>query len=417
MNAIAPAFGCAAGGISFEAALDRVLRLAPSKLASETVTLSDCVGRIIAAPAMAGADLPRFDQSAMDGYAVRCGDLTPGVSLLVAGRTAAGEAPCHLNLSGVHQILTGAPLPQGADAVIAQEDVHRHGDHIEIARLPTPGINVRQLGEDIRAGQLLIPEGTRLDWRHIAVLAAQGVETVSVRRRPRITLLSSGRELRAAGKTLAPGEIHDSNLPMLLALLTANGSMVRPMAIVADDPEAMRSALRTAAEDSDLVITTAGISVGDEDHVKDALRDLGGYLAVLTVAMKPGKPLAAGRLGDAVFIGLPGNPQAALAGAIAFLRPLLARMAGTEEPVPLRAHAAFAIRRKPGRTEFIPVSLHQQDACLWAERTGPDGSGRFAPLLEAFGLAVLSAQEADIRRGSILDVIPFNPSAVTGGIA
>ena len=193
--------------------------------------------------------------------------------------------------------------------------------------------------------------------------------------------------------------------------------MVCPMAIVADDPEAMRSALRTAAEDSDLVLTTAGISVGGEDHVKDALRDLGGDLAVLTVAMKPGKPLAAGRLNGAVFIGLPGNPQAALAGAIAFVRPLLARMAVTDEPVPLLAHAAFAIRRKPGRTEFIPVRLLQQEACLWAERTGPDGSGRFSPLLKATGLAVLSAQEADIRRGSILDVIPFNSCTVTGGIA
>lgn len=416
MNAIAPAFGCAAGGSSFAAALDRVLSLAPNKLPPETVALANCVGRVIAMPAIAGSDLPRFDQSAMDGYAVRCADLTPGASLPMTGRTAAGQAACRLGPFSVHRILTGAPLPQDANAVIAQENVHRRGDHIEIGRVPAPGTNVRQKGEDIRAGQLLIPDGTLLDWRHIAVLAAQGIAAVSVRRQPRVTLLSSGRELRATGQALAPGEIHDSNLPMLMALLTASGSMVLPMAIVADDAGAMRSALQVAAEGSDLVLTTAGISVGDEDHVRDALRDLGGDLPVLSVAMKPGKPLAAGRLGNAVFIGLPGNPQAALAGAIAFVRPLLARMVGMQDTPRLQARAAFDVRRKPGRTEFIPARLRQAEACLWAERTGPDGSGRFAPLLEASGLAVLSAQDADIRHGDILAVIPFSPRTMTGGV-
>lgn len=158
------------------------------------------------------------------------------------------------------------------------------------------------------------------------MMVAQGVPSVLVRRRPRVTLLSSGRELRDLGESLAPGQIHDSNLPMLAALLHAGGASVRSVALVPDDPGAMRSALHRAALNADLVVTTAGISVGDEDHVREALRHLGGDLAVLTVAMKPGKPLAAGQVGDAVFIGLPGNPQAALAGAIAFVRPLLARM-------------------------------------------------------------------------------------------
>jgi len=184
---------------------------------------------------------------------------------------------------------------------------------------------VRRRGEDIRIGQKLIAEGATLDWRHIAVLAAQGVQYVSVLRRPRVTLLSSGRELRGLGESLAPGQIHDSSLPMLAALLHAGGAVVRTMAVVEDDVAAMRSSLRYAAIDADLVLTTAGIYVGEEDYVRDALRDLGAELAVHKVAMKPGKPLAFRRFEDAVFIGLPGNPLAALAGTIGFVRPLLAR--------------------------------------------------------------------------------------------
>jgi molybdopterin molybdotransferase len=412
MNAITPAFGCLAGGIPFDVALDRVLGLVAETLGVEDVPLAECVGRVIAAPFEARLDLPGFDQSAMDGYAVRCADLAPGNRVAVFGRTAAGETPGRLGPSGMHRILTGAPVPDGADAVIAQESVEPQGDLLQISAAPPTGTNIRRRGEDIRIGQSLIAGGTRLDWRHVTVLAAQGAGSVAVRRRPRVALLSSGRELRTPGETLAPGQIHDSNLPMLTAFLHAAGAAVRPMAVVKDEAGAMRSALRHAARDADLVLTSAGISVGDEDHVRGALRELGGDLAVLKVAMKPGKPLAAGRLGDAVFIGLPGNPMAALAGAVAFVRPLLARMAGTAAPATIRAHAAFDMGGKPGRAGFIPVRLCQRDACLWAERTGQDGSGRLAPLLEAAGFAFLPAETGAVRRGHTIEVIPFAPGAI-----
>jgi len=412
MNAITPGFGCTTGAVSFEAALERVLGLMPGTLPLEQVGLLDCLGRIIAEPFLARSDLPRFDHSAMDGYAV-CGvDLTAGAWLPVTGRFAAGTAPGSIRPGCAHRILTGAPLPKDADAVIAQENVRRHGRLIGIGQVPAAGTNVRRQGEDMRCGQPLIVAGTTLDWRHIAVLAAQGVSTVAVRRRPRITLLSNGRELRSPGQELASEQIYDSNLPMLVMLLRASGAAVRPMAIVADDAAAMQAALRSAAHEADLVITTGGISVGDEDHVREALRDLGGDLAVLSVAMKPGKPLAAGRIGDAVFIGLPGNPIAALAGAIAFVRPLLARMTGTASVAPIRAHAGFDIHHAPDRTEFMPIRLSQHGACLWAQRVGPDGSGRLAPLLNASGFAVLGTQEADISHGTLLDVLPFMPTAI-----
>jgi molybdopterin molybdotransferase len=412
MNAIVSAFGCATEGVPFNIASARVLGLVAEKLGIEDVPLAACVGRIIAAPFDARLDLPSFDQSAMDGYAVCCADLRSGAGLRVTGRTAAGEAPGRQAPNSAHRILTGAPVPVGTDAVIAQECVRHEDGLLRINVVPPIGTNMRRRGEDMRIGQRLIAEGTRLDWRHLAVLAAQGVRSVAVQRRPRVTVLSIGRELREPGHSLAPGQIHDSNLPMLAALLRADGAIVRPVTEVADEAGATRAALLDATVGADLVLTTAGISVGDEDHVRDALLDLGGDLAVLKVAMKPGKPLAAGRLGDAVFIGLPGNPLAALAGAIAFVRPLLARMMGGADPTTVCARAGFDMHRKPGRAEFIPIRLYQQGACSWAERTGPGGSGRLAPLLEATGFAFFSAEMGAIRHGDEIEVIPFEPGVI-----
>jgi molybdopterin molybdotransferase len=410
-----PAFGCAAGEIRFDDAVEHVLRLAPSRLRTETVALAQCAGRVIAAPLDARLDLPGFDRSAMDGYAVSCADLIAGAWLRAIGRTAAGDAPGRLCSNTAHRIMTGAPVPDGADAVIAQENVYQRGSMLQIGAVPPVGSNVRRRGEDTRIGQRLIAEGATLDWRHIAALAAQGVQYVSVLRRPRVTLLSSGRELRGPGESLAPGQIHDSNLPMLAALLHAGGAVVRTMAVVEDDVAAMRSSLRHAAIDADLVLTTAGISVGEEDYVRDALRDLGAELAVHKVAMKPGKPLAFGRFEDAVFIGLPGNPLAALAGAIGFVRPLLARMGGAGAPAPIHARAGFEMRRKSGRTEFVPVCLRQRNACIWAERGGLDGSARLAVPLQASGFVVLSEEDTDVRHGDLLCVFPFLPSDIEPG--
>jgi molybdopterin molybdotransferase len=407
-----PAFGCAAGGIRFDDAVEQVLRLASSRLRTETLALAQCAGRVIAAPLDARLDLPGFDRSAMDGYAVSYADLIAGAWLPAIGPTAAGDAPGRLCSNTAHRIMTGAAVPDGADAVIAQEAVYRRSGMLQIGAVPPAGCNVRRRGEDIGIGQRLIAEGAALDWRHIAVLAAQGVQSVSVLRRPRVTLLSSGRELRGPRVSLAPGQIYDSNLPMLAALLHASGAVVRTMAVVEDEVAAMRWSLRHAAIDADLVLATAGISVGEEDHVRDALGDLGAELAVYKVAMKPGKPLAFGRIEDTVFIGLPGNPLAALAGAIGFVRPLLARMGGATAPALVHARAGFDMRRKSGRTEFIPVCLRQRNAGIWAIRAGPEGSARLTVLLQASGFAVLREADTDIRHGNLLCVFPFLPSDI-----
>ncbi len=412
MNAVAPGVGCAAHGMAFAEALQRVLTLVTEPLPSEPVPVAGCIGRVLAQPVVARLDLPGFDQSAMDGYAVRVADIIRAAVLRVTGRTAAGDAPGRLVPGSAHRILTGAPLPAGADAVIAQERVRREGDIVTITLAPPSGTNIRRHGEDIHAGTTLIADGTALDWRHVAVLAAQGIDTVAVRRRPRVAVLSSGRELRSVSEGLRPGQIHDSNAPMLTALLAGWGAEVSALPALPDSAAAMRMVLGEAASAADLVLTTAGISVGDEDHVRDALHAMGGTLDVLQVAMKPGKPLAAGQLGGAIFLGLPGNPQAALAGAVAFLRPLLARLNGAAPPTPLRAQAGFSLWRKPGRTEFIPVRLTQHGACLRAAPAGPEGSGRLAPLLAAGGLAELAPSVTDLRHGDVLDIHPFLPVGI-----
>jgi molybdopterin molybdotransferase len=401
------AFGCAPAGMAFEHALERVLCLVQERLGAEHVPLHACAGRVAAASVAACLNLPAFDQAAMDGYAVDATNLRADAWLSVTGRTAAGEPPGRLTAGGVHRVLTGAPLPEGADAVIAQENVEARNDVVRTAAVPPVGTNVRRRGEDIHIGRPLVPEGTIMDWRHIGVLASQGAGSVLVRRRPRISLLSSGRELRGPGENLAPGQIHDSNLPMLASLLREWGADVHPQPVMLDDRASMRRALEAAGADADVVLTTAGISVGDEDYVRDAVRSLGGGLAVLRVAMKPGKPLAAGRLGRAVFIGLPGNPQAALAGAVGFVRPLLARMMGAVLSDPLLAHAGFDMFRRPGRSEFVLVRLRQRRACVWADRTGPDGSGRLIPLLEASAFAFCPADQGEIHHGAEIRVIPL----------
>jgi len=414
VNAILPISGCLEEGMAVAEALRRVLDLVAAPLPDETVSIADCAGRFLASPVRARFDLPGCDQSAMDGYAVRSAELLPGAMLPLTGRSVAGSAPVTLAPGAAHRILTGAPVPIGADAVIAQEHVRLDGQTVSFGAPPPSGTNIRRQGEDIRAGDTLIRPGQRLDCRHIAILAAQGLETVLVRQRPRVALLASGRELLPPGATLAAGQIHDSNTPMLAALLTEWGAVVRTRAALADDADAIGAGLAEASAAADLVLTTAGISVGDGDHVRGAIEKLGGDLRVLNVAMKPGKPLAAGRLGGAVFIGLPGNPQAALAGAAVFVRPVLGRLAAASMPPVLHARAGFALQRRPGRTEFIPVSLSQNGACLVAQRSGPEGSGRLAPLLAADGLMMLEPWHCDLRAGEILPVLPFSDRVPAG---
>jgi molybdopterin molybdotransferase len=403
MNVIHPELECAVGKVAFEDALQRLLSIVPAPFECALTRTVTCPGHVLAEAVVACRDLPSFDQSAMDGYAIFAADAATQKFLPVIGRTAAGEAPGRLVTPGAYRVFTGAPIPLGADCVVVQEDVHVVGKNLILNATPPRGANIRRRGEDVRIEDLLISAGTVLDWRHQTMLAAQGIQLVAVRRPARVAVLSTGNGF-SASPDLAPGQIHDSNLSMLAGLLAAWGADVRTTLTTRDDRTAMRAAFQRIAAEVDLVVSTGGVSVGEEDHVRAAVHEAGGRAALLKVAMKPGKPLAFGRVGDAVFLGLPGSPQAALAGAVGFLNPLLAKMSGKLPPAPCFARTRFAIRHKPGRSEFVPVRLRAPDGCLWAEVLGPRGSGRLRPMLEADGLAFLRADQGDIGPGKIVPV-------------
>lgn len=290
------------------------------------------LGRVLAEDIRAPIDVPPHENSAMDGYALRAGDLGADLRLRISQRIAAGEPPRPLTPGTAARIFTGAPLPPGADTVVMQEDCTVEGDWLQLRELPRHGSHIRPQGNDIARGGLVLPAGTRMDPRHLGLLASLGLARVAVRPLTRIALVTTGTELATPGTPLAPGQIYNSNGPLLTALLEGQGCVVQNCGVVLDSLEVTRAALAEAAQAVDLVITTGGVSVGEEDHVKAAVESL-GRLELWRVRMKPGKPLAFGRLGEAHFIGLPGNPVSAYVTTLLFVLPLLRRLQGRVGPV------------------------------------------------------------------------------------
>ncbi|CAN5312346.1 molybdopterin molybdotransferase MoeA [soil metagenome] len=311
----------------------RLLALAPP-LDSELLPLEACIGRWLTGDVIAGRDQPWADLSAMDGYAIRHDDL-PG-PWIVSGESAAGnDMPPALSASTAMRIFTGAPMPQGADTVVIQEDVVREG---KIARLIdgatiVAGASVRKKGSDFQATSPLLAAGTRIGPAQIALAALGGHGALTVGRRPRIVLLSSGSELVPPGSDVAPGKLPSSNALMLKAMLSSLPCDVEDRGIVPDDLDAMTDAF-VRAQGADIIVTTGGASVGDHDLVRPALDAAGGALDFWKIAMRPGKPLIAGHLGTSAFVGLPGNPVSAFATATLFLLPLVRALAGCGAPLP-----------------------------------------------------------------------------------
>lgn len=398
------------GLVSLEEARTRAAAWAVPVEEHEEVILDQAAGRILARAVAADLPLPPFDQSAMDGYALAAGDGLPAGSVLtVLGRVAAGDGARTLPPGSALRILTGAMIPRGADAVVMQENVTRADGSIALSRMVRPGDNIRRRGEDVQAGETLLAEGTRIDARHVALLAAQGRGTVCVRRRIRVAVLSTGNELRSQGETLADTSLFDSNRLMVLALARQAGAAVVDGGIVPDDPRLMAEAFRDLATRCDLIVSTGGVSVGDEDHSLAALAKAGGMGESLRIALKPGKPAAIGRIGHAAYLGLPGNPVAALVSwlllggaAVAALNGHPARpLAGMRLPL------AHTFERRPGRTEFAPARLVQASGGLAAEILGRGGSARLKPLAAADGLVCIDALHAPVREGEPVMFHPF----------
>jgi len=345
--------------LSADQLLDALLERARGVTASKTVPVTEALGRVLAAPQTSAIAVPPLDNSAMDGYAVRVADVAvAGVRLPVSQRILAGAVGKPLQPGTAARIFTGAPVPPGADAVLMQEYCGAEGDDVILHALPRPGENIRRAGEDIEAGAQVLAAGTRLGAAEMGLAASVGLAELPVFRKLRVACFFTGDELVTPGASLAPGQIYNSNRYTLTGLVNGLGCELIDLGIVPDTLEATEAALAQAASLADVVITSGGVSVGEADYVKAAVEKL-GRVEMWKVAMKPGKPLVYGRVNDADFIGLPGNPVSAFVTFCLFVRPFLLKRMGAADVL----YRAFAVQadfawKKPGaRREFLRARL------------------------------------------------------------
>ena len=355
--------------LSFEQALEKLLAAAQPVEETRSLPLTAALGRVLAQSQRSTVAVPPLDNSAMDGYAVRAADITAaGVCLPVSQRIPAGTVGTPLQPGTAARIFTGAPIPAGADAVIMQERCEHGENGVVINHVPHDGENIRRAGEDIAVGAEILKAGVKLRPQEIALAAAAGLPELPVYRRIRVGVFFTGDELVQPGEPLPPGAIYNSNRYALRALLEGMGCEVRDLGAVADTLDATRDALRRAAADNDLVLTSGGVSVGEEDHVKPAV-EAEGSLNMWKIAIKPGKPLAFGEIrkpeGKAWFLGLPGNPVAAFVTFMIMVRPFILRLQGAASVSPrvLNLPSASVWGRADGaRLEFLRASLNDQGA-------------------------------------------------------
>jgi molybdopterin molybdotransferase len=391
---------------------------------SESVALRAAAGRIAATDVAADRDVPPHDNSAVDGFAVYFDDLAADADtrLPVGGRAAAGHPLGRPQKRGeAVRIFTGAPMPAGAgegnaggpDTVLMQEDCtvekDAGSDHVIIPLGIRKGANRRSHGEDVRAGATVLTAGQRLRPQEIGLAASVGLTSLTVYRPLRVAILSTGDEVFDPGAELPPGGIYDANRYSLLALLDDLGCEVTDLGILPDDKAKIAEALGNAAENHDAIISSAGMSVGEEDHLSATVAEL-GQLHFWKLAIKPGRPVALGQIGDAVFIGLPGNPAAMMVTFLRLARPALLRLAGATdiEPHLYKVRAGFDHSKKPARREYVRVRLSAgEDGNLVAHKFPRDGAGILTSMVEADGLVELSEDTTQLTAGTMVDFLPF----------
>ena len=399
------------GLLSVDEALERLLAGARPVAETETVATIAATGRVLAKAQASTLDVPPLDNTSMDGYAVRSADCASGAARLrVAQRIAAGDVGKPLEPGTAARIFTGAPIPPGADAVVPQEQTAADGDHVVVKHAPQPGEWIRRAGEDIRAGATILEPGARLRAQEIGLAASVGIARLPVYRKVRAALFSTGNELVMPGEPLPPGAIYNSNRFTLTGLLRMLGCEVEDLGIVPDTLAATREALRRAAATSDVIVTSGGVSVGEEDHVKPAV-DAEGRLDLWRIAMKPGRPLAFGAVrresGDeASFIGLPGNPVSSFATFVLFVRPFVLRLQGatTLAPHAYAMRADFDWPKPDPRREFLRVRLNASGGLdLFPNQS----SGVLTSTVWGDGLVDNPAKQA-IRQGDTVRFLPFS---------
>jgi len=396
---------------SLDDALTQLLGHASRLSDTEQVSTFEADGRVLAQDLLSALHVPPQDNSSMDGYALRCADLSDlRQTFPVSQRIAAGASGGDLVPMTLARIFTGAPIPSGADAVVMQENCSVQADgSVQVQAMPEPGQWIRRAGEDVARGAVVLQKGERLTPAALGLAASIGMNYVTVTRRPRVALFSTGDELLMPGdvapEQMAPGAIYNSNRFFLKALLTRLGCEVSDLGIVPDQRDATINALRTAALQHDLILTSGGVSVGEEDHIKPAVQSL-GQLDLWQIAMKPGKPFAYGRVAGAHFIGLPGNPVSSFVTFLVLVRPFLLKLMGVTDVAPksIAAYAHFTCAKADKRREFLRVKRNAEGALeLFANQS----SGVLTSVVWGDGLVDNPAGQT-IAHGDVVRFIPFS---------
>lgn len=382
----------------------------------EDVPVGAALGRVVAGDLVAPADVPPFDNAAVDGFAVRSADLSADAPtrLRVVDRVAAGHGPSQVLGEGeAARIFTGAPVPEGADTVFMQEDARVEDGFVVVPPGLPRGANFRLAGEDIRRGSVALPAGRRLAAPHVALCAALGLTQVRVRRRVRVALFSTGDEVVEPGRALPKAALYDSNRYLLAGLLERLGAEVTDLGILPDLPERLAASIAGAARAHDLVLTSGGVSTGEADHVREVVERI-GRLVFWRVGIKPGRPVAMGVLpGEggqgAAFVGLPGNPVAVFVTFVRVVRPLLLRLSGAlpEPLLAMPARAKFSRRKRIGLREYVRVIARMKDGSIELEKYPYEGAGLLASLTETTGLAEIAEDVTTVEPGDALGYLPY----------
>ncbi|MGF1477313.1 MAG: gephyrin-like molybdotransferase Glp [Geminicoccaceae bacterium] len=417
MNNSAPVDDCFAFGnrpISVTEALTHLRERSKPIVNVERCGLADAQGRFLSGPVVAPEAFPPFTNVAVDGFAFRARDLTgermTRLSLVKAKAAAGHPYPARLQPGEAVEVRTGALLPEGADTVVFAEASRLEGETVLVPSSARPGANCRPAGEDIKAGQTLFGSGHRLRAQDVGLLAEVCVSDIPVFRRLRVALASTGDELVAPGEERGPGQISDVNRLILMPLIRGLGMEVSDLGILRDDRTAVRKTLFGAAESHDAIVTSGGASASSEDHVARAIREA-GELAFWRIAMKPGRPLAFGQLGQSQIYGLPGNPVAAMVCFLRFARPSLIALAGGgwSEPDRFPLPAAFAFESKPDRTELLRATVRREaDGSASAVWIAKQGSGMLSSMTDATGLIEIDAATTRVMPGDRVDFLPFS---------
>jgi len=394
--------------ISVDEAIARILEPTVAVDQSENIDIENALGRVLAKDVYSAINVPGYDNSAMDGYAVRTADcIEVGIQLPVTQRIPAGQMGSQLLVGTAARIFTGAPIPPGADAVVMQEHCERNGDQVVINKPVKMGQNIRRAGEDILQGGVILKAGHQLRPQELGLLASVGLAEVSVKRKLKVATFFTGDEIVEPGNELKAGQIYNSNKYTIKGLLKSLGCDIVDLGIVPDTLEATLDVLKKASSNADLVITSGGVSVGEEDYVRIALEQL-GELKMWRIAMKPGKPVAYGKVGNAIFMGLPGNPVSTFVTFLLFVKPLILKLQGAEKYLPMKMNV-IADFEWPSvkRQEYLRVRLNESDQGLRATLYPHQGSGVLSSACWADGLVEATMNQA-ITKGDKVNYLYFS---------